>query len=111
LQIIRDFLIDRDTACPPGWRIGSALDVPWVEFDSGEQAADSAHVVIAITSNLVAHAVECEQPIFEWFEGRHDSFEREFRTFFVGPKVWRDHAIGAEDNHEALLVRSGCCSE
>ena len=54
LQEVFDFLIDRDAFGPAGGRIGAALDVAGEELGAGEEAADAAHVVVAVAADFVA---------------------------------------------------------
>ena len=98
-----DFLVDRDPAGPACWGIRAALDVSWVEFDPRKQAAHTPHVVIAITANFVAHAVEGKQAIFEGCQGIHDRLEIELIPFLVWPEIRGDHSVGAEHDDQALF--------
>ncbi len=58
LQEVLDLLIDRDAAGPAGGRVRAALDVAGEQLDAGEQAADAAHVVVAVAADPVADAVQ-----------------------------------------------------
>ena len=60
LEVVLDFLIDRDALGPAGGGIGAALDVAGEEFDAGEKTADAAHVAVAVAADLVGQTVENE---------------------------------------------------
>ena len=50
---------------PAGRRVGAALDVAGEQLDAGEQAADAAHVVVAVAADLVADAVQDQRLVLE----------------------------------------------
>ena len=41
----------------------AALNVAGKQLDAGEQAADAAHVVVAVAANLVADAVQHQRAV------------------------------------------------
>ncbi len=104
LQKVFDFLIDRNAAGPTGRRIGTALDVAGIQLRACEQAADAAHVVVAVAAHLVAHAVQNEGLIAEWIKRRQAFREAEIVSIIGGPKRVRHHAVGAENNHQPPLA-------
>ena len=61
LEEVLDFLVDRNALRPSGWRIGAALNVAGKQLGAGEQAADAAHVIVAVAADFVAEAVEHER--------------------------------------------------
>ena len=65
LEEVPDLLIDRDALGPAGRRVGPALDVAGEEFDAGEQAADAAHVAVAVAANAIADAVQRQDLVLE----------------------------------------------
>ena len=104
LQKVFDFLIDRNAAGPTGRRVGAALDVAGKQLGAGQQAADAAHVVVAVAAHFVAHAVQDERLIAERIERRQAFWEAEIVAIIVGPKRVRHHAVGAENNHQPPLA-------
>ena len=103
LQMTLDLLVDRDAAGPAGRRIRAALDVAGKQLDAGEQAADAAHVAIAVAADLVAHAVQHQRAILKRLERLEALLERELLPFFVRPECARHDAVGAEHDHHPLL--------
>ena len=65
LEEVLDLLVDRQAAGPAGRRVRAALDVAREELDAGQQAADAAHVVVAVAADLVADAVQGQRPVLE----------------------------------------------
>src|SRR6185369_14907263 len=96
LQEIADLLVDGEALGPAGGRVGAALDVAGEELDAGQQAADAAHVAVAVGADLVADAVEGEQLLLEGLEGLEAFLEVAELAFRVGPEVLGDDAVGAE---------------
>ena len=60
-----DLLIDRRSARPARRRVAPPLDVAREELDTGEEAADAAHVAVAVAADLVANSLEREEAILE----------------------------------------------
>ena len=84
--------------------MGAALDVARKELDAGEQATDSAHVIVAVAAYFIAHAVLRQHTILERCQRLEARLERLERSLLVGPEVSRDDAIGAEQNDQPLLA-------
>ena len=91
--------------------MGAALDVAGEELDAGQEAADAAHVAVAVGADLVADPVEGEQLLLEGVEGLEALLELAELAFRVGPEVLGDDAVGAEHDHEPLLRRSAARGE
>ena len=89
---------------PAGRRVRAALDVAGEQLDAGQQAADAAHVVVAVAADLVADAVQDQRLVLERLERRQALLERELRPFLVGPEGRRDDAVGAEHDDQPLLA-------
>ena len=105
LQIVLDFLVDRNALRPAGRRIGTALNVAGEQLGAGEQAADAAHVVVAVAADLVAHAVQHERAVLKAFERLEACFEREVLAFLIGPEGFGHDAVRAEHDHQPLPPR------
>ena len=103
LQEVLDLLVDRDAAGPAGRRVRAALDVARKELDAGEQAADAAHVVVAVAADAVADAVEDQRAVLERGERLEDRLERELVALLVGPEVAGHDPVGAEHHDQPLL--------
>jgi len=103
LKVIRDLLVDRYPACPTGRCIGATLNVSWIELDPGEQTPDAAHVVVAISPDLIADTMKRQQSVFERLKGSHDPLEGKLVPFFVWPKLRWDHSVGTEYDYQTLL--------
>src|SRR6185295_4966617 len=101
--------VDRDAGGPAGRGIGTALDVAGKQFDAGEQAADAAHVAVAVAANSVAHAFENQRLILERRERLEAFLERELGPLLIGPERAGNHAIGAEYDDEPLLALRRLC--
>ena len=119
LEEAGDLLIDRQPARPARRRVASPLDVAGEEFDAGEQAADAAHVAIAVAADLVANAFEGEEAILEGSQGGEDRPQCHGLLAFAGrrgeragggwPEVLPHRAVRAEDNDEPLPRRRSAC--
>jgi hypothetical protein len=79
------------------------LDVAGEQLDASQQAADAAHVIVAVAANFVAHTVQREQSVAEWLKRREAFFERGQFAFIIRPERLGDDAIGAEHDHQSLL--------
>ncbi len=90
LQEVLDFLVDGDAFGPAGRRVGAALDVAGEQFGAGEQAADAAHVVVAVAADLVGNAVEDERAVF----GTGSSGLRLFLSVNLSPCSSGQNAFG-----------------
>ena len=101
-----DGLIDGKPGGPAGGGIGATLDVTGEKFNAGEQAANAAHVVVAIAFDPVANAFEDQCLLLKWFERREAFLEFGQFAFLLRPEVLGNDAIGAEDNDHALLALS-----
>ncbi len=64
----------------------AALDVAGEQLDAGEQAADAAHVVVAVAADLVAHAVQHERPVLKRSSGVRLSLSVKFSPSSSGQK-------------------------
>ena len=64
---------------PAGRRVASRPGCCPGRARSGEQAADAAHVVVAVAADLVADAVEDQRPVLERLERLEALLERERR--------------------------------
>ena len=104
LQGILDLLIDRDPLGPSGGSVRATLDVAGEELDSGQQAAHAAHVVVAVTAQLVANTVQDQRAIAERLQRLQTLFELERRTFLIGPERRGHDAVGAEHHDQPLLA-------
>src|SRR5262249_24542329 len=65
LQEVLDLLIDRDSPRPSGRSMRADLNVSRKQLDPRQQAADAAHVIIAVAANLVADAVKNQGALLE----------------------------------------------
>ena len=102
--MVLDLLVDGDAAGPAGRRVGTALDVAGEQLDAGEQAADAAHVAVAVAADPVADAVQEQRPVPERLQRRDALLERELGAVLVRPEGRRNDAVGAEHNDEPLLA-------
>ena len=82
----------------------AALDVAGEQLDARQQAADAAHVVVAVAADLVADAVQGEQPVLERLQGPEALLEVEAVALLVGPEGRGHDAVGAEQDDEPLLA-------
>ncbi len=105
LEVVLDLLVDRKALGPAGGRVRAALDVAGEELDAREQAADAAHVAVAVAANLVANPMKGQHPLPEGLEGLEAFLEDEVFTLGVGPEVLGNDPVGAEHDDEALLRR------
>ena len=55
----------------------AALDVAGEQLDAGQQAADAAHVVVAVAADLVADAVQDQRAVSERLQRLQALLERE----------------------------------
>src|SRR5262249_33244341 len=104
LQVVLDFLIDRQSAGPAGRRVRAALDVAGKQFDSCQQAADAAHVIVAVAADLIANAVEDERALLERLQRLQALLEGGQLAFLVGPERGGHDAVGAEQDDQPLLA-------
>ena len=114
-----DLLIDRRSARPARRRVAPPLDVAREELDTGEEAADAAHVAVAVAADLVADSLEREEAILERGQRREDRTQLHRRLgipFRPGerpscgrPEVLLHGAVRAEDDDEPLPRRGGAC--
>ena len=63
----------------PAGRVRAALDVAGEQLDAGEQAADAAHVAVAVAADLVADAVQGQRLVLERLQRLEALLERERR--------------------------------
>ena len=104
LEEVLDLLVDGDAARPARRRVRAALDVAGEELDPGEQAADPAHVVVAVAADAVADAVQDQRAVLERPQRTEALLERELLAFLVRPERRRDDAVRAEHHDETLLA-------
>ena len=102
LQEIPDLLIDGDAIGPSGGVMGAALDVPGKEFNPGEEAADPALVLVAVTPDPVVQPLEHEHAVLEPGEGFENGLEVAEGAGLVLPEVRREGAIRREHDDETL---------
>lgn len=107
LEEVFDLLIDRQAAGPTGRRVRTALDVARIKLDACQQAADAAHVAVAVAADLVAHAVQNERAVFERLQRLQALFKGELFALFIGPEGFGHDAVGAEHHHQPLLAGFG----
>jgi hypothetical protein len=79
------------------------LNVAGEELGSGQQTADSAHMVVTVTMNPVADSIQDQRLIFKRLQRLETRLQLEVAADLIGPKRAGNDAIGAEDDDEALL--------
>src|SRR6185436_799288 len=104
LKEVLDLLIDRNPACPAGRRVRASLNVAWEEFDTGEQAANPTHMVIAVSTNTIANAVKYESLILERLQRLEALLQDKSLAFLIRPECIRHDAVRAEHDYEPLLA-------
>ncbi len=104
LQVRLDLLVDRDAVGPAGWRIGAALDVAREKLDAGQQAADAAHVAVAVAANLVADAVQDQGLFPKRLQRRKALLKRCELPLFIWPEVFGNDAIGGKNHHQPFSL-------
>ena len=102
MEEISNFLIDGNIFRPAGGFVTAALDVTGEQFVGGQQAADAAHVAVAVAANFIGDAFEGERFIFKWFERRQDPFQLEVSPGLVGPEVGGNGAVRGEHEDDSL---------
>ena len=105
LQEVFEFLVERNAFGPAGGSVGAALDVAGEQLGAGEKAADAAHVVVAVAADAIGDAFKDERPVLKQFEWLEDFLEFEIVAGVVGPELFGEHAVGTEDDDQALAAR------
>ena len=109
--VCRKFLISWSIEMPLAQPAGvsrAALDVAGEQLDAGQQAADAAHVVVAVAADLVADAVQdraCGPGTAR--AACRLSLSVKFAPSSSGQKVVGHDAVGAEHHDQPLLAAAG----
>jgi hypothetical protein len=94
LEKVLQFLVDRDAAGPPCRSVRATLNVTREKFRSGQQTTHSAHVPVAVATNLVVDTAEHKHLLLERLKRLGDPFQVEVGTVLVRPEFPRDGAVG-----------------
>src|SRR5207244_2391535 len=81
-----------------------ALYIAREEFAAGEQAADAAHMRVAVAADAIAHAVEDQRALPERLERLEAFLQSKLRALFIRPERRRHDAVRAEHNNQPLLA-------